>query len=101
MIANRGQEAQKKTIQAMVDYAATHFSLEEGFMRKFGYEKLVLHTREHHAFTRKAADLSTRSRAAGFILTMEVMTFLKEWLQRHIMGVDRQYMDCFAKNGLS
>jgi hemerythrin len=32
---------------------------------------------------------------------MEVMTFLKEWLQRHIMGVDRQYMDCFARNGLS
>jgi methyl-accepting chemotaxis protein len=101
MIENRGQEAQKETIQAMVDYAGTHFKLEEGFMRRFGYEKLVLHTREHHAFTRKAADLSTRSGASGFILTMEVMDFLKEWLQRHIMGVDRQYMDCFAKNGLS
>jgi methyl-accepting chemotaxis protein len=101
MIENRGQEAQKETITAMVDYAGTHFKLEEGFMRKFGYEKLVPHTREHHAFTRKAADLSARSRASGFILTMEVMTFLKEWLQRHIMGVDRQYMDCFARNGLS
>ena len=101
MIDKKGQDAQSAVIHEMVEYAATHFKLEEEYMRKFGYAKTGLHSREHQAFTKKATDLNERSAAAGFILTTEVLGFLKDWLQRHIMGVDRQYMECFAQHGLS
>ena len=101
MIDKKGQETQSAVIHEMVEYAATHFRLEEGYMRKFGYAKTVLHSGEHQAFTKKAIDLKERSGADGFILTAEVLNFLKDWLQRHIMGVDRQYMECFAQHGLS
>ena len=101
MAEKKGQDAQKAVIREMVEYAAAHFTLEETSMRKFGYAKTAVHSREHAAFTKKAAELSERSRAAGFILTIEVLEFLKDWLRRHIMGVDRQYMDCFARHGLS
>jgi methyl-accepting chemotaxis protein/hemerythrin len=101
MVDRRGQDAQRAVITEMVEYAATHFKLEEAYMQKFGYAKTAVHSREHAAFTKKAADLDARSGAAGFILTMEVLEFLKDWLQRHIMGVDRQYMECFARHGLS
>jgi len=37
MLAKKGREMQKTTIDAMVDYAATHFKLEEGYMAKFKY----------------------------------------------------------------
>jgi hemerythrin len=33
-------------------------------------------------------------------MTIEIVNFLKDWLQKHIMGVDRKYMECFSRNGL-
>ncbi len=101
LVESRGRQQQAAAIQGMVDYAATHFKLEEDYMRKFRYEKSAAHLREHEGFTAKAVELSDRSKAAGFILTLEVLDFLKTWLKRHIMGVDRQYMECFARNGLT
>jgi hemerythrin len=100
LMESRGQQEQVAVIQGMVDYAATHFKLEEEYMRRFHYEKAESHIREHEAFSAKARDLGERARSSGFILTLEVLDFLKTWLKRHIMGVDRQYMACFSKNGL-
>jgi len=101
LVETHGRQAQRKAIDGMVEYAATHFKLEERYMRKFRYDKMAAHIREHEAFTAKALDLKERSRNAKFILTLEILDFLKTWLQRHIMGVDRQYMECFSKNGLA
>ncbi len=100
MIEKRGQEAQKRTIDGMVEYAAAHFAHEEEAMRRFGFPGMVPHKAEHEAFTRKARELRQRADGDGFILTMEILDYLKGWLQRHIMGVDRQYMECFAEHGL-
>jgi hemerythrin len=100
LVESGGRQQQAVAIQGMVQYAATHFKLEEDYMRKFRYEKAAAHIREHEVFRAKARDLSERSKASGFILTLEVLDFLKTWLNRHILGVDRQYMDCFSKNGL-
>ena len=33
-------------------------------------------------------------------LSMEVMTFLSNWLQGHIKGEDKKYTPCFNANGL-
>ncbi|HET6450350.1 MAG TPA: bacteriohemerythrin, partial [Spirochaetia bacterium] len=100
LVEANGRGAQRKAIDGMVEYAATHFKLEESYMRKFRYEKMAAHVKEHEAFTAKAHELRERSRDAKFILTLEILEFLRTWLQRHIMGVDRQYMECFSRNGL-
>jgi hemerythrin-like metal-binding protein len=101
LVESHGRDAQRKAIDGMVEYAATHFKLEETYMRKFRYDKMAAHVREHEAFTAKAHDLRERSKNEKFILTLEILDYLKTWLQRHILGVDRQYMECFAKNGLT
>jgi hemerythrin len=31
---------------------------------------------------------------------MEVMNFLKDWLQKHIKGIDKKYTRCFNEHGL-
>ena len=101
MTQSRGRVEQRSIIEEMVHYAATHFGVEEAYMRRFHYEATSAHVHAHAAFTARAGELSERSRGAGFILTAEVLDFLKDWLQKHIMGMDRGYMECFAKHGLS
>jgi len=100
MLARRGREMQKTTIDAMVDYAATHFKLEEGYMKKFHYPGYETHKSEHDEFTRTALDLKERADRKGFGLTLEIMGFLKNWLQNHIMGTDKKYSGFFNEHGL-
>jgi methyl-accepting chemotaxis protein len=100
MKEKRGIAAQRKTIDEMVDYAATHFKQEEAYMRKFQFPGMAQHVEAHDAFTQKAVELKQRADGEGFILTSEILDFLKNWLQRHIMGMDRQYISCFLENGV-
>lgn len=100
MIDKKGLGAQRKTIEEMVEYAATHFALEEQLMEKFGFEGRSEHKKAHDAFRAKAAELREKSQEKEFVTTIEIVNFLKDWLQKHIGGVDRQYADCFAANGM-
>jgi hemerythrin len=100
MLARKGREAQKATIDAMVDYAATHFKFEEANMSQFRFPGFEAHRIEHERFTAKAFELKARADRAGFILTLEIVDFLRDWLQNHIRGTDRQYSECFNEHGL-
>jgi len=100
MLARKGREAQKATIDAMVDYAATHFATEERYMQAFRYQGYQAHRVEHEKFTAKALELKARADRAGFILTLEIVDFLKAWLQNHIRGTDKRYQSCFNEHGL-
>ena len=100
MVEHRGLNAQRKVIEEMVSYAATHFAMEEKLMRKVGFDGMAAHVRAHAAFAGKAGDLRRRADNDGFILSAEILDFLKDWLIKHIMGVDRLYVDCFTKSGV-
>jgi len=101
MLAGKGREVQKVTIEAMVDYATLHFGTEEKYMQAFGYPEYAEHKAEHGSFTKKAIELKERVNRAGFVLTLEILEFLKTWLVSHIKGTDRRYQRCFCEHGLT
>ena len=100
MVANKGRELQKIVIDAMVDYAAAHFETEERFMQQTKFSDYEKHKSEHELFTAKALELKERVNNAGFVLTLEILTFLKQWLQKHILGTDKEYTRHFNENGI-
>lgn len=100
MKANKGREVQKAIIDGMVEYAAIHFQTEENYMRLYNYPGYEQHRKEHEVFTQKAIDLQERVKKSGFVLTLEILNFLREWLQAHILGTDKQYSRHFNENGL-
>lgn len=101
MQANKGREAHKMIIAEMVDYAGVHFQTEEKYMRLFKYPEHLSHKEEHDQFSAKALDLKQRADHDGFILTLEIVNFLKDWLQKHILGTDMLYTRHFNECGLS
>ena len=100
LVAGQGKEAQGKIIAEMVDYAAVHFGTEEKYMRLYAFPGHAKHKMEHDSFSEKAADLKARVDGKGFVLTLSVLNFLKDWLQNHILVTDKQYSHHFNSYGL-
>lgn len=97
---DRGQTLIKTTISDMLDYTKMHFAKEEAYMRQAGYLGLLQHFREHDSFVRKTQDLKQRSESGEFVLSLEVVQFLSDWLKKHILETDMKYVPTFKQKGI-
>ncbi|MDO3378720.1 bacteriohemerythrin [Geoalkalibacter halelectricus] len=100
IIAKQGQEALALIVDEMVDYTLTHFATEEKYMLAYDYPELADHKAEHEVFTGKALELQSRIRNDEFILSLEVLRFLSDWIAEHICTSDQRYSRHFNAAGL-
>ena len=91
MMQGKGKTVLEKSLAQLVDYTKVHFATEEQFMAKYGYPEAAAHKAQHDQLTAQVLDLQKKFRAGNSTLTVELMTFLENWLQRHIAGSDQQY----------
>jgi hemerythrin len=100
MRQGKGKESLGKIITELVDYAATHFSLEEKYFAKFGYPQAAAHIKEHDTFVGKVKEFKKGFEDKKLSLTVEIMTFLSDWLLNHIKKSDKQYAPFLKSKGL-
>lgn len=93
MRAGKGKDVLGPILDELVSYTKTHFTYEEGLLSKAGYMELQGHKREHTALIDKVEELQKKYKAGNTTITIETMTFLKDWLNGHILGTDRRYSD--------
>lgn len=96
----KGREIQSTVIAEMIDYANTHFKTEEKYMLQFNFAWYHEHKIEHERYTKKTLELKERLENAGFVLTLEILNFLKDWWQGHVLQTDRNYSELFNDKGL-
>lgn len=85
----------KETLDFLVKYTVEHFQTEEKFMKEMGYPKLQAHQVEHNLLISQAKELQAKLESNKPV-TIEVTTFLADWLKHHINEVDMGYVQ-FAK----
>ncbi len=90
MRQGKGNTAIGSILDALVEYTRTHFVHEEQLMREAGYAGYEEHKREHDSLTEQVLAIQDRFRS-GSVLSLEVMSFVKEWLVNHIQGSDKRY----------
>jgi hemerythrin-like metal-binding protein len=75
-----------------VEFAKTHFAREEAFFAQTDYPVTAAHIKEHHGLTQKVQEIQQRYNKGLFdALSLNTMSFLKEWLNGHILGSDKKY----------
>ena len=74
---------------ALKHYTETHFEREERFMVDCDVSDQARHVREHKQMIARLADLESRHRRGEAAISMETLTFLRDWLKNHICVVDR------------
>jgi hemerythrin len=101
MKAGQGNAMLGVVLQSLISYTATHFKEEEQIMQTHGYPDLARHKSEHEKLVNQVLDLQKKFQAGGGVLTMTVMSFLKEWLITHIQGEDKKYGVFLNGKGIS
>ena len=74
---------------ALKHYTATHFAKEERYMMECGAPSQEKHVKEHTLMMAKLADLESRHRNGEAAISLQTLTFLRDWLKNHICVVDK------------
>lgn len=96
----KGNEIIGDIIREMSDYAGSHFRLEEGYFDTFHYEKTEEHKAQHQTFIQKVESLKKDVEAKKEGVLLDAVVFLGEWFTNHVLKFDREYVECFHKNGV-
>ncbi len=90
MQAGKGADALGPILDGLIRYTDGHFKHEEREMDRTHYPGTAAHKKEHADLVKKVLEVQQRYRAGvSATLTFEVLTFLKEWLIKHIQGSDK------------
>lgn len=85
----------------LLKYTAQHFSYEEKLFAEHGYPDTEAHKKEHQAFVAKVVDLHKQfTGSSNFMIGVDVMKFLTDWLVNHIQGVDAKYSSHLVAKGV-
>ena len=100
MLQGKGKDALQKVINGLITYTGTHFKAEERYFDQFGYEDSGAHKALHAQFVSKVSKFRDDYASGRLGLSIEVMSFLSDWLVSHIKGQDKKYTACFHANGM-
>ncbi len=89
-----------KTIAELLEYTESHFSREEGLMKKHGYPGLEAHRREHEEMKTKVKEFHARYETDSTETCLDVLRYLQYWLINHINNTDKQYTEFLNEKGV-
>jgi len=100
MRQGKGKEALGTVLRDLIQYVKTHFATEERLMRANGYPDHDAHKVKHDGLTRKVAEIYKQYPDGKVAMTLEVMDFLENWVDSHILGTDKQYAPFLSGKGI-
>ncbi len=81
----------EKILNSLVDYTATHFAEEEAKLARSKYPDLDAHKKLHVNLVNEVIGYAEKVKSGELSVSVKLMKFLTEWLQNHILKVDKGY----------
>ncbi len=100
MVRGRGNDVLDPIFEELVEYTETHFKDEEQYFYAINYVHTQSHIIEHQAFINRLAELQDKADSGKAFLTVETLAFIRDWLNNHIKGSDKQYTQSFNESGI-
>jgi len=94
MSAGQGKSVLAKILDRLVQYTAMHFAHEERLMQLHNYQDFAAHKAEHDALAKQVVAFQAEFNSGRATMAVQVLQFLKDWLERHIKGSDTAYVPC-------
>ncbi len=100
MSQKRTKEAMAKIMKGLLDYATYHFGDEEKLMLQHGFAGYPEQREQHAYFLSTVQDYQKRLAEGKLLLSVEITSFLRDWLVKHIQAKDKQYGPFLNEKGV-
>jgi len=100
MAKGQGKAVVGKTLGDLISYCASHFAAEEKYFDQYGYPDAADHKDKHQKMTAKVLALQMQFEQGKATITLDVMEFLQQWLDKHILGTDKKYSEFLNSKGV-
>lgn len=100
MLAGKGKEALLSVLNKLASYCVSHFSTEERLFDTHAYPETEDHKDRHNKMTAKVNALLDEVKNGKGRISIEVMNFLKNWLDKHILETDMKYVPYLSSKGV-
>lgn len=101
MLAGKANDHIGKILDGLVQYTVTHFAYEEKLFAQHGYKDAAAHKAEHDKLTKQVADFAAQFKTGKAKLSSQLMSFLRDWLNGHILGTDKRYTTHLVSKGVA
>ena len=98
--AGKGKDVLGEILKALAEYTVYHFGTEETMFKETGYPGSLSHQAEHKQLTQEVLEIKRKFEAGQTVVTIELMEFLRNWLNDHIKGSDKKFTAFFHSKGI-
>ena len=91
IMLEKDKEVVDNTLNELVGFTVMHFGYEEKLFDQYGYADSLWHKDKHKTLLEQVGGYVTRYKGGDTNVSHELLSFLKNWLTKHIMGVDQKY----------
>ena len=88
MVNGHGKEIIESLLDKLVSYTSHHFASEERLMKESGYPGYQQHHADHEKLASQVLEYQAKVKTRACAVTVEMMRFLRDWLDHHIRGAD-------------
>jgi hemerythrin len=89
MRKRKGRTACVDVLTTLLSYTKTHFVMEEALIIHQDSRQTAVHKQQHDRFVSHIHDFTNKLEAGSTVVTLEVNTFLRDWLISHIENTDK------------
>ena len=101
MSAGQGKVSLSRLLDRLVQYTAVHFAHEERLMRLNDYPDFQAHKAQHDALTKQVLAFQADFEGGRVSMTVQLLQFLKDWLEKHIKVSDFAYAPCLKQKAVA
>ena len=91
MAAGRGAAIMTDILERLIAYTKKHFAHEERLMQIHKYPDFAAHKTQHDQLTKQVLDFQRDFKDGKLLVTLDIMRFLHNWLENHILKSDKGY----------
>ncbi|MBF0263630.1 MAG: hemerythrin family protein [Gammaproteobacteria bacterium] len=100
LVQGQANDVLGEVLSDVADYTVMHFAYEESLFEKYNYPDKDKHIQSHKDLIASVQNLQEKLQQDDFMVGVETMTFLKEWLTGHILKVDKAFSAHMIEHGV-
>ena len=93
-------ETISELLTRLTNYAGDHFQAEERLLEEHGYPELARQREQHKAYRIKIVKFCQDTMSHQDSVPADILRFIRDWLQNHILKSDMKYRAFFAERGV-